>query len=114
MENIIIIAVIAFVLGVGVVFSVKHFKGESSCCGGGDFKPKRKKLSHVEYKKTFKVNGMHCSACKNRVELAVNDIKGVACKADLGRGEIIVSYAQPVDDSVIIAKVEKAGYSVAN
>ena len=35
MENIVIIAIIAILLLVGVKSMIKHFKGEGGCCGSG-------------------------------------------------------------------------------
>ena len=112
MENYIIIGIIAVMVAIGVIYTVKHFKGEGGCCGGGSYKPRRKKLSDVKYKKTFKVGGMHCEYCKNRVEEAVNDIKGVAGKVDLKKGELTVSYAEDVADEIIKTKIERVGYTV--
>ena len=112
MENYIIIAIIAVAIGFGINSAVKHFKGQGGCCGGGSYKPKKKKLKNVLYQKTFKVEGMHCDHCKNRVEEVVNDIKGVAGKVNLKKGELCVSYAEEVTDEVIKARIEKAGYKV--
>ena len=44
MENYILIGVIAVIIIIAILSSVKHFKGESGCCGGDSYKPKRKKL----------------------------------------------------------------------
>ena len=112
MEDFIIIAILAAAIAVGVFFTVKHFKGEGGCCGGGSYKPKKKRLSGVKYQKTFKVDGMHCDHCKARVEEAVNDIKGVAGRVSLKKSELTVLYAESVDDELIISRIEKAGYSV--
>ena len=108
----IIIGMIAVMVAIGVIYTVKHFKGESGCCGGGNYKPRRKKLSDVKYKKIFKVGGMHCEHCKNRVEEAVNDIKGVTGKVDLKKGELTVSYADDVVDEIIKSKIERVGYTI--
>lgn len=112
MESYIIIGILAVIVVLAVISSIKHFKGEGGCCGGGSYKPKKKKLKGVKYQKTFKVCGMHCEHCKNRVEEVVNDIKGVAGRVNLKKGELTVSYAEDVDDEVIKAKIEKAGYAV--
>lgn len=112
MEDIIIIAIIAVVVVIGICSAVKHFKGQGGCCGSGDYKMKKKKLSNVIYQKTFKVDGMHCEHCKNRVEEVVNDIKGVAGRVELKKGELTVSYAENIDDELIKSRIEKAGYSV--
>ena len=114
MENYIIIGIIAIIIIIAILSSVKHFKGEGGCCGGSSYKPKRKKLSGIKYTKKFKVGGMHCEHCKNRVEEVVNDIKGVAGKVNLKKGELTVSYAEDAPDEIIKAKIEKAGYTVIN
>ena len=114
MENYIIIGMIAVIVVIAVISSVKHFKGEGGCCGGGNYKPKRKKLSGVKYTKKFKVGGMHCEHCKRRVEEAVNNIKGVAGRVDLKKGELTVSYAEDTPDEIIKDKIEKYGYTVTD
>lgn len=38
MENIIIIGILVIAVVIGVIYTVKHFKGESSCCGGDSLK----------------------------------------------------------------------------
>ena len=113
MENIIIIGIIAVVVAVAIHNTVKHFRGKGGCCGGGSgYKPRKKKLPSTLYQKAFKVEGMHCDHCKNRVEEAVNDIPGVAGIVDLKKGQVTVSYARDVADEVIRAKIERAGYTV--
>lgn len=112
MDNYIIIGILVLVVAFGIGSTIKHFKGKGGCCGGGSYKPRKKKLPRVAYQKTFKVEGMHCDHCKNRVEEVVNDMKGVAGKVDLKKGDLIVSYAETVDDELIKARIEKAGYPV--
>lgn len=113
MENLIIIGIIIIITSVGIYSTVKHFKAEGGCCGGGSYKTKKKKLSNVLYTRTFKVNGMHCEHCKNRVEEIVNDIEGTAGRVDLKKGELIVSYAEDVDDEIIKKRIERVGYTVS-
>ena len=55
---------------------------------------------------------MHCEHCKNRVEEVVNDIKGVAGRVNLKKGELTVFYAEDVSDEVIRERIERAGYTV--
>ena len=62
--------------------------------------------------KTFKVDGMHCEKCSNRVTGAVNDIPGVAGVVDLKKGIVTVSYELEVPDEQIKAKIERHGYTV--
>lgn len=112
MQDYIIIAIIAVIAAIGLRSAIRHFKGQGGCCGGSDYKPRRKKLDHVKYQKTFRVEGMHCEHCKNRVEESVGDIKGVAGKVNLKQGLLTVSYAEDVADDVIKARIERAGYHV--
>ncbi len=112
MENLIIVVIILLAAGGGIFYTVRHFKGQGGCCCGGGYKTKKKKLKRVIYKKKFEVEGMHCGHCKNRVEEVVNDIKGVAGSVNLKTGELIVSYAEEVDDELIKTRIEKAGYNV--
>ena len=112
MDNFIIIAIMVVVAGLGLYSTIKHFKGQGGCCGGSSYKPKKKKLAHVLYQKTFSVSGMHCDHCKNRVEEVVNDIKSVCGKVNLKKSELCVSYAEDIDDELIKARIEKAGYKV--
>lgn len=112
MENLIIIAIIAVMAFFGIRSAVGHFKGQGGCCGGGSYKPKKKKLEKVLYTKQFYVDGMSCEHCKNRVEGAVNDIHGLAARVDLKKGIMTVSYAAETGDELIRQKVERAGYSL--
>ena len=110
-ENIILLVLVVVVVAIGLWSTVRHFRGKGGgCCGGGDYKPRKKKLSHVAGQKTFQVEGMHCEHCKVRVEEAVNDIKGAAGKVDLKKGLLTVSYAESLDEEQVKQKVERAGY----
>lgn len=112
MENFLIIAIIVVAVVLSLRSTAKHFKGQGGCCGGGSYRPKRKKLKKVLYRKQFRVEGMHCEHCQNRVEETVNDIPGVAGRVDLKKGLLTVSYAEDVADSVIFQAIEKAGYHI--
>lgn len=112
MEDIIIIAVIAVLVLIGIRQAVKHFRHEGGCCGGGSYKAKKKKLKNVLGKKTFSVADMTCQHCKNRVEEAVNSIEGAAGVVNLKKGIVEVSYNREIEEAVIISAIEKAGYKV--
>lgn len=112
MTDYVVISIVVIFTIVGIRSTMKHFKGQGGCCGGGSYKPRKKKLSHVRYKKIFYVDGMHCKHCKNRVEEVVNNIIGVAGSVNLKKGRMIVSYAEDIDDEMIISRIEWAGYSV--
>ena len=113
MENAIIILVLIVIVVLAVKPTIKHFKGSGGCCGGGDYRPKKKKLGKIIDRKTFQVEGMHCEHCSRRVEEAVNEIAGVSAQVKLKKGIVIVSYEKPVDDEMIVQRIEKAGYKAA-
>ena len=112
MENYIIAVIIVMVAAAGIYFTVQHFQGKSGCCGGGGYRPRKKKLANLKYQTVFRVDGMHCEHCKVRVEEVVNDMKGLAGKVNLKKGELTVSYAEPTEDQVVKARIERAGYTV--
>lgn len=112
MENTVIVIIITILIAVAVRSTARHLKRKGGCCGGGDYKPRKKKLPNVIYEKRFQVEGMHCERCKNRVEEVVNDMAGVVGKVNLQKGELVVSYAEQVGDKRIASRIEKAGYTV--
>ena len=113
MENSIIIGILLVIAVIALRSAVKHFKGQSGCCGGGsDYKPRKKRLKRVMATKIFYVDGMHCEKCANRVTEVVNDIPQVAGIVDLKKGIVTVSYEAEVPDSVIQSKIERVGYTV--
>lgn len=113
MENVIIIGLLVLAVVVGVGSAIKHFKGEGGCCGGGgSYKPRKKKLEKIVATKVFKVGGMNCEHCQNRVTEVINDIPGVAAVVDLKKAQTTISYEMDVADEVIRAKVERAGYTL--
>ena len=112
MENILILGIILFIAAAAIGTLVKR-AGRKGCCGSaGDYKPRKKKLKQVTATKVFRVEGMHCEKCSNRVTEVVNDIPGVAGVVNLKKGILTVSYEQDVPDEQIKAKIERHGYTV--
>lgn len=114
MENYIILAVFAVCIAAAVPVALRHFKGQGGCCGGGHVKVPKKHLSHVLYRKTFTVEGMHCTHCKARVEEAVNDISGVMGKVNLKKKTLTVAYSKAVEDQILAAAIAHAGYTLGS
>ncbi len=114
MENIIIIAVLAVVLFFSLKGTIKHLKGEGACCGGGKtIKEPDKKLSgKIIQTKVFKIDGMHCESCSNRVKRAINSIDGVSAKLDLFKKQAVVKYEKDVADEILVKAIENLGYTV--
>lgn len=114
MENIIIIGILVILVLYGIRSSMKHFKGEGGCCGGGStpVKKQRKKLKNVIVQKTVIIEGMTCDHCKNRVEKSINNLDGAAAKVNLKKEMAVVSLEQDISDEKIREVIEKAGYKV--
>lgn len=117
MTNIIIILLVVVILACALKGTLKHFKGESSCCGGGSgtvkTKSEKKKLSGpVIGKKTIKISGMHCEHCVQSVTKAINKIEGASAKVDLKKETAVISYDRELDEAVFVQAIEQAGFQV--
>ena len=63
---------------------------------------------------TYTVVGMTCSHCVSAVTEEVAQLPGVtAVDVDLASGGLTVTSEAPVDEAVVRAAVEEAGYQVA-
>ena len=63
-------------------------------------------------KKTFRVDGMHCSNCPMEVEGIEDDLPGIKqVSASYQKGQMVVEFdGTKVSDAEIIAAVKKRGY----
>ena len=113
-SNCVIIVVIAVILILAVKYSIPHFKGEGSCCGGGSkmklIKPA--KLDKVIAEKTVLIEGMVCDHCSGRIHNALNSIEGVNAKVIRSKKKAIVKMARSIDDSEIKRIITDLGYEV--
>ena len=118
MVNAVIILILVIVLIFATKSSIKHFKGEGACCGGGSGtvrrpKPKKKKLNGpVTAHYTIEISGMHCQNCVNSVTRALNSIDGVAAKVSLRDSRADVLLDRMVDENDLRHAVEGAGFKV--
>ena len=55
---------------------------------------------------------MHCQHCVDSVTDSLNQIDGVSAKVDLAKGWAEVSLDCQVKENILIAAVEKEGFSV--
>ncbi len=94
--------------------TLKHFKGEGGCCGGGTSAIREKKKLDAPKigKKIIFIDGMHCENYQNRVEHVINQLDGAARKVNLRKKSAVVSYSQSIPDSVLKETIENAGYTV--
>ena len=116
MSNMIIIAALAIILTFAIKNTVSHFKGESSCCGGGskDVKTKPGKLNNVISTKIVKIDGMHCEHCYTRVANLFNSMEGVNARVYGKRGEAVLKFEKIMRDDDIKKIIEDNGYSVVS
>ena len=113
MADFVIAGILILLIIIGIRSSVKHFKGEGGCCGGGSsVKVKRKKLKQVVKERTVIIEGMTCEHCKARVESRSNSLDGVSAKVNLKRKTAVVSMEKEVEDEEIKKAIENAGYEV--
>ena len=63
-------------------------------------------------KKTFRVEGMHCSNCPMEVESIEDDLPGIKqVSASYQKGQMVVEFDETqVSEEQIFAAVEKKGY----
>lgn len=118
MANVIVLLVVALILAAALKGTVKHFKGEGPCCGGGSHTlppAAEKKLEHpVTEVKTIHISGMHCQNCANAVARAIDKIDGASASVSLKREQAVVSCDREIDGEVLRRVVERAGYQVVS
>ena len=113
MADFVIAGILIILIIIGIRSSVKHFKGEGGCCGGGSsVKVKRKKLKQVVKERTVIIEGMTCEHCKARAESRLNSLDGVSAKVNLKRKTAVVSMEKEVEDEEIKKAIENVGYEV--
>ncbi len=63
-------------------------------------------------KKTFRVDGMHCSNCPMEVEAIEDDLPGIKkVSASYQKGQMVVEFDETkVSEAQIMAAVERRGY----
>ena len=110
MADIIVVLIVIVLLGFALRGAIRHFKGDSPCCGGGTGIIKTddigKKIVHIE--------GMTCEHCVQSVKKALNEIEGVSARVDLQKKEAVVSYDREIENDVLKKTVEKAGFQVVS
>ncbi len=118
MADVIILLVVVLLLAAALKGTIRHFKGEGPCCGGGSggLSPAaEKKLEHpVIKKKLVHISGMHCQNCVNAVAGAIDRIDGASARVSLSEKQAVVSCDREIDESLLRRAVEDAGYQVVS
>ncbi len=114
MGNEILLAVLLIVFFLALRHTVKHFKGQGGCCGGGgEVKARRKKLKGpVLGTYVVAIDGIRCENCKNRIEGRVNDIEGAACRVNRKKKTAVVAFDREIAPEEIRRAIEGIGYTV--
>lgn len=112
--TILVIVILIIIIFFAVKNSIKHAKGEGSCCGGGGSdKPERKMLKGKKLgEKIIYIEGMHCEHCKNSVEGAINKIEGAKASVNLKKNIAVVSFDREISDEELRNAVEKKDFKV--
>lgn len=110
--------VIIFIAVVAIFFAIKssvaHFKGNSSCCGGGAGETllvEKTLDAPIIEEKTIQIQGMTCQNCRARVQNSLNKIDGLCANVDLKKENAILKMARNVSNDEIKSAVERAGYT---
>ena len=113
-STLIVLLIVIVIAAFAIKNSIRHFKGEGGCCGGGEtILPDEKHLTGQKIgEKTVHIEGMHCENCKNRVERAINRIDGAVGKVNLKKNIAVVSFEREVSDEEIRKAVEEQDYKV--
>lgn len=116
MADAIIILIVIVLLGFALKGSIKHFRGEGPCCGGGSGKVTRSREKILDgpviARKTIRISGMHCENCVNSITAALNKVEGVSAKVSLADQTAVVSLDREVEEYKLRRAVEKAGFEV--
>ena len=113
MVDIIIIAVVFVLLLFALRSSVRHFKGEKTCCSGGSREVREKRLDGpVLGSFKVRISGMHCENSAKRVKGNIDKIDGAVADVDWQSGLADVRYDRTIDESVLRDSIQILGYKV--
>ena len=108
--TILIIAIIAALVIVGLKETIKHSKGEGACCGGGAMKEDEE--ATVQLTGDVHIDGMHCMNCKNSVTRSLQKMSGVSADVDLKHGVAHVEATRELSDEEITFAIERLDFKV--
>lgn len=114
--TILIVAVIAVLVIVGLKETIKHAKGEGACCGGGntasDEEPTVILSGKIVTRMNVYIDGMHCMNCKNSVTRSLQKLDQVSAKVDLKKNMAYVESTRNMGDDEITFAIERLDFNV--
>ena len=114
--TILIVAVIAVLVIVGLKETIKHAKGEGACCGGGntasDEEPTVILSGKIVTRMNVYIDDMHCMNCKNSVTRSLQKLDQVSAKVDLKKNMAYVESTRNVGDDEITFAIERLDFNV--
>ena len=112
-SNTILIILLLMVMFFAIRTSLKHFRGEGGCCGGGTIpKIKKQKLNQVIETKRIKIEGIECNHCCKKISAVLNSLDYVNANVSLKRKEAIVKLGRTVSEDILQKTIEEIGYQV--
>lgn len=114
--TILIIAIIAALVIVGLKETIKHSKGEGACCGGGAMKEDEEATvqltGEIVTRADVHIDGMNCMNCKNSVTRSLQKMSGVSAAVDLKHGVAHVEATRELSDEEITFAIERLDFKV--
>ena len=111
--TILIIAIIAALVIVGLKETIKHSKGEGACCGGGAMKEDEEATvqltGEIVTRADVHIDGMNC---KNSVTRSLQKMSGVSAAVDLKHGVAHVEATRELSDEEITFAIERLDFKV--
>lgn len=111
MDKIITVVLVVLVFAIAI-FTLNRESKKKSEYDSNTFKPTKKKLNKIIQTKTFKIEGMSCQKCANKILERLDKIEGISAIVEYKKGFAKIQYGKKIDDKYIIEAIEKAGYKV--
>ena len=118
MGNVLVIVLLVLVIIFAVKNSLKHFRGEGGCCGGGDSGITKADIpvKVLEGEKLgemiVSISGMHCDRCAYSIAKAINRIEGASADVDWKKKRAVVSYDREISEEAVRNAVTGEGFQV--
>lgn len=114
MATVIVGIIVAICLFFALKGVIKHWRGESSCCGGAalELPPKKKLNGKIIGTKVINIEGMTCGHCKARVEMLLDDIEGAVSEVNLHHNRAELKMTREVADDEIYAALKDSEYKI--